>query len=106
MSAGLEFLGVDGWRGLPGWHGPASHVLFETRRGEDENEVDVIVTDVFQAYPRLSGEKNRASSMDVIFLAVQSNVCGARLNEQDLVLLKMLMPRNCTSGWNLFGAKH
>ena len=29
-----------------------------------------------------------------------------RLNEQDLILLKMLMPRNYTSGWYLFGTKH
>jgi hypothetical protein len=24
MSAGPEFVGVDGWGRLPGWHGPAS----------------------------------------------------------------------------------
>src|SRR5258708_37374420 len=65
MSTGLEFFGVDGWRRLPGWHGSAPHVLFETRRGEDENKTDVIVTDVFQAHPRLSGKENRASGMDV-----------------------------------------
>jgi hypothetical protein len=44
--------------------------------------------------------------MDVIFLVVQSNVCGACLDQEDLVLLEMLVPRNFTSGWNLLGAKH
>ena len=30
MSAGLEFVGIDWWGRLPGWNGPAPHVLFET----------------------------------------------------------------------------
>lgn len=33
-------------------------------------------------------------------------LCGARLYHEDLVLLKMLMPRNHASGWNVFAAKH
>src|SRR6266852_6512787 len=44
--------------------------------------------------------------MHVVFLVVQSDVCGARLDEQDLILLEMLMPGNHASGWNVFGTKH
>ncbi len=44
--------------------------------------------------------------MHVVFLVVQSNVCSARLDQQDLVLLQMLMFRNHASGRNLFGAQH
>jgi hypothetical protein len=44
--------------------------------------------------------------MYIVFLGAQSDVCGARLDQQDLVLLKMLMSRNLASGWNVFGAKH
>src|SRR3982074_3180927 len=85
MSAGPKFVGVDGWRRLPGWHGPAPHVLFETGGGEDKNQADAVFPDVLEAYPGLSREEDRASSVYVVFLVVQSDVCCARLDEQDLV---------------------
>ena len=44
--------------------------------------------------------------MNVEFLIVQCNVRGARLNQQDLVLLEMLMPRNDPAWRNLLGAEY
>ncbi len=106
VSAGPEFVGVDGWGGLPGGHGPAPHVLFETGGGEDKDQADAVCPNILEAYPGLSRKEDRASGMHVVFLGVQSDVCGACLDQQDLVLLKMLMSRNLASGWNVFGAKH
>ena len=94
MSAGPEFVGVDGWGRLPGRHGSAPHVLFETGGGEDKDQADAVGTDVFEAYPGLSRKENRASGVYIVFPGAQSDVCGARLDQQDLVLLKMLMSRN------------
>ena len=106
MSAGPKFVGVDGWRRLSGWHGPTPHVFFETGGGEDKHQADAVFPDVFEAYPRLSGKENHTSGMDVVFFVVQSDVCGACLDQQDLILLKMLMPGNHASRGNVFGAKH
>src|ERR1700682_3507099 len=80
MSAGLEFVSVDGWGSLPRWNGPASHVPFETGGGEDKDQADTVRTDVLEAHPSLSRKKDRASGMHVVFLVIQSDMCGARLD--------------------------
>ena len=67
MSAGPKFVGVDGWCRLPGWHGPAPHVLFETGGGEDKHQADAVCTDILETDPRLSWEEDRASRMHVVF---------------------------------------
>ncbi len=77
MSAGLEFVGVDGWGRLPGRYGSAPHVLFETGGGKDKDQVDAVGTDVFETYPGLSRKENRASGMYIVFLGAQGDVCGA-----------------------------
>src|SRR5258707_12438404 len=106
MSAGLEFVGVDGWGRLPGWHGPTPHVLFETGGGEDKDQADGVGTSVFEAHPGLSREEDRASGMHVVFLIVQRDVCRTSLDHQVLVLLKILMSRNDTAGRDVFRAHH
>ena len=82
--------------------------MFFSKPGTEKtkDQADVVCTNVLEAHPRLSQEEDRPSGMDVVFLVIQSDVCGARLDQQDLVLLEMLMPGNYTSGWNLLGAKH
>ena len=71
------------------------------RAGRGLPSNDVVRTDVFEAYPSLSGKENRTSDMDVVFLVVQSDVCGACLDQQDLILLKMLIPGNHASRGNV-----
>lgn len=80
MSAGSKFVGVDGWGRLPRWYRPAPHVLFETRRGEDKDQADAVCTDVLESHPGLSRKKDRASGMHVVFLVIQNDMCGARLD--------------------------
>ena len=57
MSAGFEFVGIDGWCRLPGWDGTTSHVPFETGGGKDKDQANAVSTDVLEAHPSLSGDQ-------------------------------------------------
>src|SRR5260370_42665548 len=104
MSAGRELVGGDGWRRLPGRHWPSPHVLFEARRGEDEDQADAVLADVLEAHPRLRGKEDHASCMDVVFLVVQGDVRRASLDQQDLVLLQVFMAGSKTPPPERFSA--
>ena len=60
---------------LPGWHGPAPHVLFETGGGEDKDQADGVRTGVLEAYPivsEVSKKVNRSFTRSLCFLGCLS----------------------------------
>jgi hypothetical protein len=82
--------------------------MFSSKPGAEKMKTGLMlsVPIFFRLTQGLSRKEDRASGVHVVFLVVQCDVRGARLYQQDLILLQVLVPRNQASGRNVLGAKH
>ena len=86
MSAVSLLLWRDLGRRLTGWHGIASHRIFESGRGEDESQADRFGTNVLRAYPCIRRNKYKSSRVEIALLISEPNVRRSALNQQDFIL--------------------
>ena len=106
VRARLEFLDKNWWCQVPGRDRRTSHVLLEAGRVEDKDQVDIVLPDILEAHPRLSGKEHSAARRYVIFLVIQRDVLGACLNQENLALAEMPVLGDHPLGRYVLCAKH
>src|ERR1051325_7596540 len=82
------------------WHRDATLDLFKARLREDKNKADVLVAGVLQADPRVRRNEDSRSRVNIAFLTSKPHVSRTGLDQDDLVLSEVFVPRDLPTGRN------
>jgi hypothetical protein len=100
MLACREFFSTKGRGGISSGNRGTTQELFEARCGKDKYKTDIFVPGVPQADPRLRGNEDNRSRMNIAFFTSEPHMSRTGLDQDDFVLSEVFVPCDLPAGRN------